>query len=244
MNRTKIEWVVNPDRSKGFTSNPVRGKCPHYGKSICGIKECYAEGIRRHYGWGEDLTFHPEEPEAIERRNKPATIFVGSMIDIFADSVSSEWRSKIINTAQKCQHHRFVFLTKNPKRYYPFPNLPNCLIGATITGGRDDYGKIDYLLDATESINPQYGTFVSVEPFLSGFDYFPFEEVDWLIVGTLTINGVSVTPEKGGARLEWVQYLLEQAEIYKKPVFLKNNLLTLYPELPKRQDIPYLKGGL
>jgi len=77
MQKSSIEWCQNPDGTRGFTSNPVKGKCP------VGCKYCYAEKIRKHYGWPEKLSFHAEELSAIRRRKKPAGIFLGSMIELF-----------------------------------------------------------------------------------------------------------------------------------------------------------------
>ena len=54
-----------------------------------------------------------------------------------------------------------------------------------------------------------------------------------IIIGAQTGQG-AVKPKR-----EWVTALIKQADKYKIPVFLKNNLLLLYPELPIRQELAW-----
>ncbi len=79
MQKTNIEWVINPDGSQGYTSNPVRGECP------VGCSYCYVKPLRTRYGWHKDIRFYPRELEAIRKRKKPAGIFLGSTIELFHD---------------------------------------------------------------------------------------------------------------------------------------------------------------
>lgn len=103
MNKTAIEWC-------DFTVNPVVGKCPH----DCWY--CYAEPIRKKM-YPEEMQFLPER---LKFRKKPASIFIGSMFDIFADKVSSLWIYEIIRIVKLYRQHTFLFLTKNPERYNEF----------------------------------------------------------------------------------------------------------------------------
>lgn len=84
--------------------------------------------------------------------------------------------------------------------------------------------------------------FLSFEPLLGYWaPNFLAMRVDWLIIGSLNQNGKPVSSEKGGTRKEWVLSLLDEADKHKIPVFIKPELYELYPDLPKRQELPYLK---
>lgn len=228
MNKTKIEWCKNQDLTNGFTSNPIKGKCHH--NCIWHGVECYAETIRKRYGWSACLAWHPQELEAIRKRKKPATIFVGSMYDIFGDWVDRELIQSIINMTHKERRHTILFLTKNPKRYseFSFPN--NCWLGETITSKEFVYG----------GYFPHKNKFISFEPLLSKIPAGLMEKYRWIIIGSLNKNGKPIPPERGGTKKEWVLPLIEQADKYSIPVFVKSELYQLYPDLPVRKAIPYL----
>ena len=235
MNHTKIEWVKNPDLTQGFTANPIRGKCLH------NCHYCYAWSIYKRYGGRENMTWHPKVLEKIEQYKKPSTIFMGSMYDLFGDWVLKEYLLDIYKMVQKCQQHTFLFLTKNPTRYYllsennSFPT--NCWFGIT-TDTANMAGTF------TDNLCFMAGTYkyVSAEPLLEDISpYMDFDYIDWLIIGSLNKNGRAIPPKKGGTHKEWVLSLIEQADKYKIPIFIKDELLLLYPDLPKRKEIPYLK---
>ena len=227
MNRTKIPWVTNPDGSAGFTSNPVRRQCLH------NCPYCYAEKIRQRYKQPAEVSFHPEELEKIRRRKKPATIFMGSMHDIFGDWVPDEWIHKIISTTQECPQHTFLFLTKNPERYANLYIPENCWLGYTDTGEHDyrNWVHLRYFKN----------TFVSCEPLLGSNLNINFDVIKWLIVGSLNINGAAVNPDHGGTAFDSALLITSVATISGIPVFTKPELKKMYPTLPSFCDMPYLK---
>lgn len=207
MNKSEIEWTQ-------FTSNPVRGKCLH------ACPYCYAERIRLRFGQPAELSWHPEELRTIEKRKKPAVIFMGSMHDLFGHWIPDEWIISLITTAKLCRQHTFLFLTKNPARYLEFEWPENCWYGATVT-----------MPDAQMVLGPR--SFVSIEPLLADFGDGGFDkDTAGVIIGAMTGPG-AVKPEKA-----WVEKLIEKAG--DKPVFLKNNLLSLFPELPRRQETAWV----
>ena len=230
MNKTKIEWCKNQDLTNGFTSNPIKGKCHH--NCIWHGVECYAETIRKRYGWSACLAWHPQELEAIRKRKKPATIFVGSMYDIFGDWVDRELIQSIINMTHKERRHTILFLTKNPKRYTGFRIARNAWLGITITKSEEN-NKMIY-----SSFN--HNNFVSYEPLLGEIKVHDSGLINWVIIGSLNKAGKPISPEKGGTRKEWALSLIEQADKYNIPVFVKSELYQLYPDLPVRKAIPYL----
>ena len=219
MNKTSIEWVVNPDGTPGYTWNPIAG-CLH------NCEYCYARKIAMRFQGNFTPKFHPERLNDPMKIKKPSIIFVGSMADVFGHWIESEWIDQIINIAKKCMQHRFLFLTKNPNRYESFFIPPNCWIGYTATATRaycfDFRGKGNF--------------YVSAEPLLG--EVYIKDNLKWVIIGALNKNGKPCYTKKA-----WVLSLLEQADSFKISVFIKNSLYELYPELPKRRELPYLNLG-
>lgn len=131
---TKIEWVVNPDGTKGSTWNPVFGcqnQCTY----------CYARKIALRFNMDFDETKvdwkkWDDGVRKFTNSKKSNTIFLGSMSDIFGnwswilptgkESFYPEIPNQIIYDCFKInkdrkqrgkEEHVFLFLTKNPKGY-------------------------------------------------------------------------------------------------------------------------------
>ena len=156
MDNTKIEWA-------DATWNPVTG-CLH------GCEYCYARtmvnrfampgagvganvvgfvldekfksgcGKAEPYPFGFMPTLHRYRLGIPDRWKKPRTIFVCSMADLFGDWVPDEWIAEVLAACANAPQHRYLFLTKNPKRYvelYAKAILPvgtNFWYGSTSTG--------------------------------------------------------------------------------------------------------------
>lgn len=229
MNRTNIEWVVNPDGTQGFTWNPITG-CLH------GCEYCYARDIAKRFTGHFKPEFHLERLEQPVKRKKPSTIFVGSMTDLFGKWVKGEWIEITLETVNKTPQHTYLFLTKNPfiPRHWDFPD--NCFVGVT-----DDCKKSDtYPLDDFSEWITHTRKYISFEPLLGEIGTHIPVDVSWIIIGSLNKDLKPVAPEKGGTKKEWAEGILEQADKRKIPVFIKNSLYQLYPDLPKRRNLPYL----
>ena len=207
MNRSNIEWTE-------FTSNPIRGKCLH------GCEYCYAERIRKRFGQPEELSFHPNELRSIENRKKPATIFMGSMYDIFGSWVPSELIRDILRTTYRCPRHTFIFLTKNPARYEEFAFSKNCWIGYSDDGTQDIRNWVHF--------KNKKNTFVSFEPLIGKTVNVNMAVVDATIIGAMTGPG-AIPPD-----IHIVDGIISAAG--RKPMFFKNNLLALFPPLRKIQE--------
>lgn len=174
------------------------------------------------YPFGFEPTFHRYKLDEPQRLKKPKTIFVCSMADLFGEWVPTEWISAVIEACKAAPQHRYLFLTKNPKRYIK-------LIQAGILPLNNDrfwYG--------TTCENPMQEyffcgkakTFVSIEPIFApftGLNYFdtpPEQRVDWIIVGAETGNRKGkVIPEKS-----WIDELAYCSAQQKTPIFMKSSL--------------------
>lgn len=223
MNKSSIEWTE-------FTSNPVRGKCLH------ACPYCYAERIRLRFKEPVELSWHPDELAQIEKRKTPSVIFMGSMYDLFGAWVHENYIHWILDTATNCPQHTFLFLTKNPKRYKEFEFPDNCWQGVTVTDHESAVHNIKIMSDLCINY------FVSIEPLMGRIDlwYAAFNGADSIqtmpgiagvIVGAMTGPG-AVNPER-----EWIDTIIGQ--VGARPLFLKNNLLALFPDIPKRQKLPW-----
>lgn len=236
MNKTKIEWC-------NYTFNPVTG-CLHnchfcYAKNIAhrftpknklGDDCTQPENKKLHeiryksqsYKYGFKPTLHSYRLNEPLKLKKSSKIFVCSMADLFGDWIPNEWIYKVISIAEKCFQHTFQFLTKNPKRYYGIQMPDNCWRGVTITKG---ITKIFPLID--NGIR-----FASFEPLLGNIKMrdCPF---DWIIIGAMT----GQKSLKYQPKVKWIENILKQADKNKIPVFMKNNLVTVWKG-KLRQEFP------
>ena len=225
MNHTKIDWAE-------YSWNPVTG-CKH------GCDYCYARRIaeRFHGTDGFKPTFHPErlsEPATIK---KPSRIFVCSMADLFGDWVPDEWIVRVFEACDKAPQHTYLFLTKNPSRYY-FNALQdyhghgyrddekppqNWWFGATMTDCNDNLTG-----ELLRTVHDRGGhTWASAEPLLDDLanckPWFPWF-IDWLVIGAMTGPGSKDRQPKK----EWVDSLSSAALQRSIPLFQKQSLAKFF----------------
>ena len=259
MNKSNIEWC-------DYTWNPVTG-CLHgcdycYARRIAGrfrpkdLEKEALEGLFLGFYSGKVFphgfapTLYLNRINEPQKMKKPSKIFVCSMADLFGDWVPDEWIEEVYNACQRADHHTYIFLTKNPKRYSQVcqGNLDfrgNMWLGTTITC-QEDAEKF------AKDFTGQANAFLSIEPLLGEIDLThvkfdgPYhvnllEEDDdrhfynvnsnpikWVIIGAQTGPG-AVQPKK-----EWVQSIIDQCRRANISVFLKDNLK--WPE--KIQEFP------
>lgn len=208
LNRTKIEWT---DR----TWNPVVG-CTH------GCPWCYARRqakrmlhrCRLCYQFTPHL--HAERLDAVNPRQKPLKIFVGSMCDFFCPGAETDWIKKVIERMAWCSQHIFQILTKNPKASAKIDWPNNVWIG---TSAENQHKAIT----RTKGLVGVPRVFLSIEPLLSpiALSNIPaeaLENIKWIIVGAQT-GPSAVSPHS-----VWVRNILREASLYNIPVFIKDNL--------------------
>lgn len=76
-----------------------------------------------------------------QKLRKGGFIFVSDMGDMWGEWVPKEWIEKVLEAIRSNPKSRFLFLTKNPKRYREFQRrfTENIMLGATVETNRD-YG--------------------------------------------------------------------------------------------------------
>lgn len=241
--KTKIDWA-------DATWNPVTG-CLH------GCEYCYARRIARRFGdiscddgqlhvqaknvnsyedavhsgpypFGFSPTFHRNILSVPKHWKKPRTIFVCSMADLFGDWVPDEWIRAVFEACEAAPQHRYLFLTKNAKRYRKLqellplnrrsPHGAELWFGASYTGEPND-------------LRPRiYGwmnQFTSVEPLLkepSNADCYALALCnDWVIVGAETgTRKNKIVPKKS-----WIEKIATECAKYGTPIFMKESLRDL-----------------
>jgi protein gp37 len=223
MQKTKIEWVKNPDGSQGQSWNPIKGLCP------VGCWYCYGKRIYYRFEWmlegiGEIGYVAEWELEQPEKRKKPTGIFVCSTYELFhsPDKFARDETFKII---ERCPQHRFYILTKFPQNIdRPMPH--NVWLGITIEDDSENSElRLSYLY-GNEHIRKDQLIFLSIEPMLGIPDIPHIEYFDWLIIGKLTGYGSKHDPERKD--IEWLINNYKQSRKGKAPVFLKNNLKKIW----------------
>jgi len=245
MNRTKIEWVKNPDGTQGFTSNPIKGYCP------VACSYCYSRKDYDRRGWDKTIRWDDLEMDRLTRRQKPAGIFIGSMHEVFLDEyIEQGWAKGIVDYAALCPEHRIYLLTKRPQnliKFSPFPD--NCWVGVTATNREQFTLACAHLIGIKATVK-----FISLEPLLQRIIFtepgeWGKEPYDWVIIGALTGTKADLLPihhrtglmmvRLNGNRwllrpqLEWVEEIVGACDKAGIPVFLKDNLRPILKDLPE-----------
>jgi len=256
MNRTKIEWALNPDGTPGYTWNPITGclnGCPYcYARKLADgrLKARYLANknhapiigntLLPNLGFVEMNPFYPRFWQERVRENFgawtsgaiPKGIFVCDMSDLFGKGIPREWTQRVLNHIGMSwyQEHRFYLLTKQPQnlaKFSPFPD--NCYVGVTIT-------TLD-LLDRALKYLPEIEAkvkFASFEPYTKELpiqDTFKRMGLDWAIIGGQTRPTRLPT-------ISSVREIIIEACDAGVPFFLKNNLKPLFSHSKLTQQYP------
>jgi protein gp37 len=180
-----------------------------------------------------------DEPTKVK---KPSNVFVGSMADLFGEWVPDEWIEQVFWACVNAPWHNYLFLTKNPERYFKLKDegvLPAESLfwyGTTVNGNKDVDGERAVSTGSLHWISSGYdpyeethiNTFLSIEPLLSYPHEYIFEcidtnDCDWVIIGAETGNRKGkVIPKR-----EWVEEITKLCKESKVPVFMKNSLRDL-----------------
>lgn len=274
MNNTKIEWcnsTWNPvtgclhtceycyarkqaTRFMGCndTNGTVTGKYTYSLVEPLTITRRNGQTVKAPYPFGFTPTFHRYRLNEPAKWQKPRTIFVGSMTDLFGEWVPDYWIQDVFAACAKAPQHRYLFLTKNPQRYvklYKADKLPlekNMWYGASVTVPKQAE-EVAYCFGKMPISPKTANTFLSVEPILADITkYHAWESIcrgryaDWIIVGAETGNRKDkIVPHK-----EWIDNIVDDCIIcddnkYNLPVFMKDSLIPIVGDQNMRREFPW-----
>jgi protein gp37 len=182
--------------------------------------------LKGRFGYPEDEpfgpAFHSDKLRDIQNLGgKGKRVFLDSMSDWFSPGVKKDWIESIVWMAWQKPEHHFLVLTKRPDRMGVLQEMnigipDNLWFGVSVTHQGDAW-RIAALRKAVDKHR-----FISFEP-LHGPVLPYLEGIEWAIIGMETGNRTNkIVPEK-----QWINYIVDEAEIWGVPVFLKDNLLPL-----------------
>jgi len=165
------------------------------------------------YANGFKVTMHEHVLELPIRWNKPQTIFVNSMSDLFHEQVPDEFIFRVFDIMQQADWHCFQVLTKRTERLLDLsPQLswmPHIWMGVSVEN-QDYTFRIDHLCGVGAKVK-----FLSLEPLLGPIPNLNLEGIDWLIVG-----GES-GPRSRAMEASWVIDIRNQCQAANTPFFFK-----------------------
>lgn len=207
---TTIEWTES-------TWNPVTG-CT---KISAGCRHCYAERMavrlqamgQPNYRNGFRPTVHEHTLDLPLRWNKPQSVFVNSMSDLFHEDVPVEFVLKIYEVMRRADWHRFQILTKRSDRLRKLdpilPWSPNVWMGVTVESS-EYVSRIDDLRATHASVK-----FLSLEPLLGPMPEMNLTGIDWVIAGGE--SGIGARPVEAA----WLLDIRDQCIASGVPFFFK-----------------------
>lgn len=257
MNPTNIEYLTHTWNPIAMRCTPVSEGCEHCwhlamcDRLLANPKISLEQGNA--YAGGAPMLL-PERLADPLKRKKPARIGVQLMGDLFYEDVSLRTFDRIYTIIMEAERlklgHTFIMLTKRPHRMQRLINprepLENLWLGITAENQQRLEERFDYLLEIPAAVR-----FVSLEPLFGDIDlhmrdiqadviwrrthrvsyYGHRGQIDWVIIGGLSLPGGKIVPPKR----EWVDSIVEQCSDTGTPVFLKDN--AQYPierrEFPK-----------
>lgn len=188
------------------------------------------------YPYSFDPTFYRYKLDEPQRWKKPRNIFVCSMADLFGDWVPDEWITEVFKACEAAPQHRYLFLTKNPKRYMELKlkgKLPK----------QHWYGTSVTRKDDRDFFAPGYNTFVSIEPILESFSdekHAAYRQMvqPWVILGAETGNRKNkIVPEK-----EWITELVDYYSMFGYTKFFMKDSLRGLMGADFQQEFPWEEG--
>jgi protein gp37 len=237
MSQTNIEWTE-------VTWNPTTG-C---NKISNGCLFCYAETMSKRlkamgidkYRNGFKLTLHPDALSIPYTWNKPTTVFVDSMSDLFHYSVPLEFIRNVFDVMNDTPQHTYQVLTKRSERLEKIaPSLnwtDNIWMGVSVENEKVS-ARIPHLINTPAKVK-----FLSCEPLIGPLYSLYLDHIDWVIVG-----GES-GPRARKLKKEWVDIIHDQCNRYSVPFFFKQwgkkqfNVNPADPTMDKKNKV-YAKGG-
>lgn len=222
--------------------NPDDYKCVLDGTETHAILELDGMQVRKQkdgkivpaaFPLGFTPTLHRYRLDDPQQWKQPRNIFVCSMADLFGDWVPLEWIQEVFAACGKAPQHRYLFLTKNPKRYMELQlkgKLPK----------QHWYGTSVTRKDDRDFFAPGYNTFVSIEPILESFSdekHAAYRQMvqAWAILGAETGNRKNkIVPKK-----EWITELVDYYSKFGYTKFFMKDSLRDLMGADFRQEFPW-----
>ena len=150
---------------------------------------------------------------------------------LYGNFIPDVWIKKVLDKCKQNQQHNYLFLTKNPERYWDilmgFKLPENIWLGTTVTGKTGRFKD----LPRAEAVN----TFISIEPLLNDIPDSEFERMPkWVIIGAETGRRKNkVIPKK-----EWIDKIVKHCRENNVPVFMKGSLIPIVGEENMLREFP------
>jgi protein gp37 len=174
------------------------------------------------YPFGFSPTFHRYRLDEPQKHKKGQRIFVCSMADLFGPWVPDDWIVSVFEACKKAPQHKYMFLTKFPKRYVELawkgllPKLDNFWYGQSASDG------------TVKAFFGPYYQFLSAEPLFGIVNPWGF---DLVIIGAETGNRkAKIIPDK---RMVDVTTIASMC-----PVFMKDSLVPIVGEDHMLRQMP------
>jgi len=256
MNKSGIDWT-------DMTWNPITGclhgcpycyaidtmrrycgECDHPG-SDAQLHELFEKEPGNIYPFGFEPTFHRYRLADPARLRVPHNVFCESMGELFGDWVPDEWIEHVLTACSRANWHRYLFLTKNPHRYFHVIEYLNGEDSPLSTHGADFHFGASVTND--EQFCNAYSSeasWISIEPLLERLDTnflmrYPVGCAEeprwkWVVIGAETGRRKDkVTP-----RREWVEEIVAVCRRIETPVFMKRNIAGVWGDEPI-QETPW-----
>ena len=185
--------MIKSDGFYDYTWNPVEG-CLH------GCEYCYARRDLERRGKSFKPTFYPDrldEPKMIKVKKR---IFVTHYCDLFGTWVPRNWVLSILDVIKRSGHD-YIFITKNPLRYYEYEFSDNCILGVTV--------ESSYEWHRTKMMEGlKNRKMASIEPLLGSFAGYDFLQFDLVVIGDMI-------GAKSNIKSEWVNSIKHENIFYK-----------------------------
>ena len=198
------------------------------------LSKAEPRGKTNPYPYDFTPTFHRYKLDQPKRWERPRTIFVCSMSDLFGEWVPLDWIKAVFDACEAAPQHRYLFLTKNPNRYIELAEK-DMLPRQHWYGYSATREKQLWRFHHTDEC-PCINLFVSIEPILEPMQprFSTHTPADWVIIGAETGNRKGkVIPEK-----KWINYILAECEYSGRPIFMKESLRPIMGD-DFRQEFPW-----
>ena len=125
----------------------------------------------------------------------------------------------VLRTIRYCTGDRFYILTKRPEAWLGFQPPENLWCGVSIAT-KDDFLRLHDLMFYLNGSGAEDRLFVSIEPLMGPMDNLDLKGISWVIIGAETGNRKG----KIAPTLDWIIQILDEADRWDIPVFMKDSL--------------------